>query len=65
MNQLSDDGLLLKGKAELRQAEEAFQQVAQFERWFAEAWLIASIGSRCTLERGLYREMRAVPTSTT
>jgi hypothetical protein len=35
------------------------------ERCRAEAWLIGSIGSRCTLSRELYREMRAVPGSTT
>src|SRR5918911_1238283 len=34
-------------------------------RWRAEAWLIGSIGSRCTLVRWLYREMRAVPGSMT
>jgi hypothetical protein len=31
----------------------------------ALAWLTGSIGSRCTLVRWLYREMRAVPVSTT
>ena len=31
----------------------------------ADAWLIASIGSRCTLVREEYREMRATPVSTT
>ena len=35
------------------------------DRCRAEAWLIGSIGSRCTLVRWLYREMRAVPGSTT
>ena len=34
-------------------------------RWLALAWLIRSIGSRCTFSRWLYREMRAVPGSTT
>ncbi len=34
-------------------------------RWFALAWLTGSIGSRCTLSRWLYREIRAVPGSTT
>ena len=31
----------------------------------AEAWLIGSIGSRCTLVREEYREIRATPVSTT
>ena len=35
------------------------------ERWLAEAWLIGSTGSRCTLVRTEYREMRATPVSTT
>ena len=35
------------------------------ERWFADACEIASIGSRCTFERTLYRLMRAVPASMT
>ena len=35
------------------------------ERCAALAWLTGSIGSRCTLVRWLYREMRAVPVSTT
>ena len=35
------------------------------ERWWADAWLIGSIGSRCTLVREEYREMRATPVSTT
>jgi hypothetical protein len=35
------------------------------DRWRAEAWLTGSIGSRCTLVRRLYREMRAVPGSIT
>ena len=34
-------------------------------RWLAEACEIASIGSRCTFVRWLYREMRAVPGSIT
>ena len=34
-------------------------------RWLAEACEIASIGSRCTLVRWLYREIRAVPGSIT
>ena len=34
-------------------------------RWLAEACEIGSIGSRCTLVRWLYREMRAVPGSMT
>ena len=34
-------------------------------RWLRAAWEIGSIGSRCTLSRWLYREMRAVPGSTT
>ena len=34
-------------------------------RWSAEAWEIGSIGSRWTLVRWLYREIRAVPGSTT
>ena len=34
-------------------------------RWLAEACEMASIGSRCTLVRWLYREMRAVPGSIT
>ncbi len=34
-------------------------------RWFADACETGSIGSRCTLRRRLYREMRAVPASTT
>ena len=35
------------------------------ERWFALACEIASIGSRWTFARTLYREIRAVPASTT
>ena len=35
------------------------------ERWLDEACEIASIGRRCTLDRRLYREIRAVPVSTT
>ena len=35
------------------------------ERWFADACEIGSIGSRCTFNRWLYREMRAVPASIT
>ncbi len=35
------------------------------DRWLALAWLIASIGSRCTFDRTLYRLMRAVPASIT
>ena len=35
------------------------------DRCRADAWLTGSIGSRCTLVRWLYREMRAVPGSTT
>jgi hypothetical protein len=31
----------------------------------ALAWLTGSMGRRCTLVRWLYREMRAVPVSTT
>ena len=34
-------------------------------RWFALACEIFSIGSRCTLSRREYREIRAVPGSTT
>ena len=34
-------------------------------RWLAEAWEIGSMGSRCTLVRWLYREIRAVPGSMT
>ena len=34
-------------------------------RWPAEAWEIRSIGSRCTLVLGEYREIRAVPGSMT
>ena len=34
-------------------------------RWVADAWLIASMGSRWTLVRLLYRLIRAVPGSTT
>ncbi len=34
-------------------------------RCAADACEIGSIGSRCTLVRRLYREMRAVPGSTT
>ncbi len=34
-------------------------------RWLALAWETGSMGSRCTLVRWLYREMRAVPASTT
>ncbi len=34
-------------------------------RWFAEACEIGSIGSRWTLVRWLYREIRAVPGSIT
>jgi hypothetical protein len=34
-------------------------------RWSAEAREIGSIGSRCTLVRWPYREIRAVPGSTT
>ena len=34
-------------------------------RWLAEACEIGSIGSRCTLVRWLYREIRAVPGSIT
>ena len=34
-------------------------------RWVAEAWLTGSTGSRCTLVRSEYREIRAVPVSTT
>ena len=34
-------------------------------RWLAEACEIGSIGSRCTLVRLLYREIRAVPGSIT
>ncbi len=33
--------------------------------WFALACEMASIGSRCTLALGLYREIRAVPASMT
>ncbi|BDH57064.1 hypothetical protein MTP03_20030 [Tsukamurella sp. PLM1] len=35
------------------------------DRCCAEAWETGSIGSRCTLVRSEYREMRAVPVSTT
>ncbi len=35
------------------------------ERWFADACDTGSIGRRCTLSRRLYREIRAVPASTT
>ncbi len=35
------------------------------DRWSALAWLIGSIGRRCTLAVFEYREMRAVPGSTT
>ena len=35
------------------------------ERCAAEAWEIGSIGRRCTLVRLLYRDIRAVPGSTT
>ena len=35
------------------------------ERWLAEACEMGSIGSRWTLVRVEYREMRAVPVSTT
>src|SRR5690606_5604064 len=38
---------------------------ARPERWFADAWDTASMGRRCTLDRLLYREMRAVPVSMT
>src|SRR5665648_1251181 len=34
-------------------------------RWFADAWLTGSIGSRCTLVALDQREIRAVPGSTT
>ncbi len=34
-------------------------------RWLALAWEIGSIGSLWTLVRWLYREIRAVPASTT
>ena len=34
-------------------------------RWFADACETGSIGSRCTLVRWLYREIRAVPGSIT
>ena len=34
-------------------------------RWLALAWLIGSIGSRWTFVRWLYRDIRAVPVSTT
>src|SRR5260370_16841414 len=34
-------------------------------RWLADACEMASIGSRCTLVRWLYREILAVPGSTT
>ncbi len=34
-------------------------------RWFADACEMSSIGSRCTLSRLLYREIRAVPGSIT
>src|ERR1019366_531534 len=34
-------------------------------RWFADAWEIGSIGSRWTLVRRLYRDIRAVPGSIT
>ena len=34
-------------------------------RWAADACEIGSIGRRCTFVRRLYREMRAVPGSTT
>ena len=34
-------------------------------RWFADAWLIASIGSRWIYDRTLYRLIRAVPASMT
>ena len=35
------------------------------DRCRADAWLTGSIGSRCTLVRWLYREIRAVPGSIT
>ncbi len=35
------------------------------ERWLADAWLTGSMGSRCTLVRTEYREIRARPASTT
>ena len=35
------------------------------DRWFADAWLIASIGNRWIFERTLYRLIRAVPASMT
>ena len=35
------------------------------DRWSALAWLIGSMGSRCTLAVFEYRLMRAVPGSTT
>ncbi len=34
-------------------------------RWFALAWEMGSMGRRCTFVRWLYREIRAVPVSTT
>jgi hypothetical protein len=38
---------------------------ARPERWLADACEMGSIGSRCTFERLLYRETRAVPVSMT
>ena len=43
----------------------ALVRPARPERWLALAWLIASIGRRCTFARTEYRLMRAVPASTT
>ena len=61
-----NSGRLSKSSSPYRRiAMPALVRPARPERWFADACDTASIGSCCTFERLLYREMRAVPVSIT